>query len=152
MVRLRIICGCYEIGSPIKRHLSRKKYPLTPKYRNGVRHWVELWLGNPVLTTTNRSFFVPQQIPLQLGWAQMETLKNGHGWARPQNLNLEGKGTRDAKATSRDCPRWDLSHNHERPHRGYSNQGRRPYETFIQGKKSITKGQKAQEVKSDKVA
>ena len=51
-----------------------------------------------------------------------------------------------------DLDEWLRHYNHERPHRGYRNQGRRPYETFIQGKKSITKGQKAQEVKSDKVA
>lgn len=51
-----------------------------------------------------------------------------------------------------DLDTWIHHYNFKRPHRGYRNQGRRPYETFTQGKKSLNKESKAQEVKSDKVA
>lgn len=51
-----------------------------------------------------------------------------------------------------DLDTWLNHYNYERPHRGYRNMGRRPYETFNKSKKSAEKGSKAQEVKPDKVA
>jgi len=38
-----------------------------------------------------------------------------------------------------DLDKWVNHYNHERPHRGYRNQGRKPYETFTMGKKEIAK-------------
>ena len=38
-----------------------------------------------------------------------------------------------------DLDKWVNYYNYERPHRGYRNQGRRPYETFSAGKKEIGK-------------
>jgi transposase InsO family protein len=51
-----------------------------------------------------------------------------------------------------DLDAWIDHYNFKRPHRGYRNQGRRPYETFTKGRKSAGKESKAQEVQSDKVA
>ncbi len=39
----------------------------------------------------------------------------------------------------KDLDKWLGHYNHERPHRGYRNQGRRPHETFTKGKNEITK-------------
>ena len=50
-----------------------------------------------------------------------------------------------------DLDEWLHKYNHERPHRGYRNLGRRPYETFQQGKKLIEKT-KPKEVKVEKAA
>ena len=47
---------------------------------------------------------------------------------------------------------WLNHYNHKRPHRGYRNMGRRPYETFLEGKKLIGKTTKTKEVKQKKAA
>lgn len=39
----------------------------------------------------------------------------------------------------KDLDKWVNHYNNERPHRGYRNQGRKPYETFTEGKKEIAK-------------
>ncbi|MDI6799911.1 MAG: integrase core domain-containing protein, partial [Actinomycetota bacterium] len=39
----------------------------------------------------------------------------------------------------KDLDVWLKFYNHERPHRGYRNLGRRPYETFVEGKKLTLK-------------
>lgn len=41
-----------------------------------------------------------------------------------------------------DLDTWLHHYNHERPHRGYRNLGRRPYETFTEGKKLIGKSKR----------
>jgi len=46
-----------------------------------------------------------------------------------------------------DLDKWIDHYNHERPHRGYRNQGRRPNETFTLGKKEIAKHQKQKSAK-----
>jgi len=46
-----------------------------------------------------------------------------------------------------DLDKWLHHYNHERPHRGYRNQGRRPNETFTLGKKEIAKHQKQKSAK-----
>jgi len=51
-----------------------------------------------------------------------------------------------------DLDAWLHKYNHERPHRGYRNLGRRPYETFTAGKKLIGKTSKTKEVKVEKAA
>jgi len=38
------------------------------------------------------------------------------------------------KALQKELDKWFHHYNHERPHRGYRNQGRRPMETFELGK------------------
>lgn len=47
----------------------------------------------------------------------------------------------------KDLDRWLEHYNKERPHRGYRNQGRKPYETFTLGKKEIAKHTEKKEVK-----
>ena len=51
-----------------------------------------------------------------------------------------------------DLDKWLDHYNHERPHRGYRNMGRRPYETFTEGKKLIGKTTKKKEVETRKAA
>ena len=51
-----------------------------------------------------------------------------------------------------DLDTWLDHYNHQRPHRGYRNMGRRPYETFTQGKKLTGKSTRAKEVKTGKAA
>jgi transposase InsO family protein len=51
-----------------------------------------------------------------------------------------------------DLDAWLHHYNHERPHRGYRNMGRRPYETFQEGKKLIGKKNKTKGVKTRKAA
>lgn len=45
-----------------------------------------------------------------------------------------------------DLDAWIKEYNFERPHRGYRNMGRKPYETFTEGKKLIPKEGKRKEV------
>lgn len=53
----------------------------------------------------------------------------------------------------KDLDRWMHHYNYERPHRGYRNQGRRPYETFSAGKNEIGKSKdKKDEIKEVKKA
>ena len=52
----------------------------------------------------------------------------------------------------KDLDQWLDHYNHERPHRGYRNMGRRPYETFLEGKKLIGKKPAKKEVKLKKAA
>lgn len=52
----------------------------------------------------------------------------------------------------KDLDEWLYNYNHKRPHRGYRNMGRRPYETFTQGKKLIGKTTKKKEVEMKKAA
>ncbi len=47
----------------------------------------------------------------------------------------------------KDLDKWLEHYNKERPHRGYRNQGRKPYETFTLGKKEIAKHTEKKEVK-----
>lgn len=47
----------------------------------------------------------------------------------------------------KDLDRWLDHYNKKRPHRGYRNQGRKPYETFVAGKKEIAKHTEKKEVK-----
>ena len=49
-----------------------------------------------------------------------------------------------------DLDAWLKHYNHERPHRGYRNQGRRPYETFSKGKKEMDKVKKSKDDKEVK--
>lgn len=51
-----------------------------------------------------------------------------------------------------DLDDWLSFYNKERPHRGYRNMGRRPVETFEEGKKLIPKKGKIKEVKGKKAA
>jgi transposase InsO family protein len=51
-----------------------------------------------------------------------------------------------------DLNEWLRRYNHERPHRGYRNLGRRPYETFLEGKKLIGKKPATKEVSLKKAA
>ncbi len=50
-----------------------------------------------------------------------------------------------------DMDKWLERYNRQRPHRGYRNQGRKPYETFTLGKKEVakikSKGKDTKEVK-----
>jgi Integrase core domain len=39
----------------------------------------------------------------------------------------------------KDLDKWIHRYNHERPHEGYRNQGRKHYETFALGKKEVEK-------------
>jgi transposase InsO family protein len=47
----------------------------------------------------------------------------------------------------KDLDKWTDHYNGERPHRGYRNQGRKPYETFTIGKKEIARYTEKKEVK-----
>jgi hypothetical protein len=47
----------------------------------------------------------------------------------------------------KDLDKWLEHCNKRRPHRGYRNQGRKPYETFTAGKKEIDKHTDKKEVK-----
>ncbi|NPV54701.1 MAG: IS481 family transposase [Firmicutes bacterium] len=49
-----------------------------------------------------------------------------------------------------DLDAWLKHYNYERPHRGYRNLGRKPYETFSKGKKEVDKGKKADDDKEVK--
>jgi len=52
-----------------------------------------------------------------------------------------------ADELQKDLDKWTDHYNNERPHRGYRNQGRKPFETFMMGKKEIAKHTEKKEVK-----
>ena len=56
-----------------------------------------------------------------------------------------------ADELQKDLYAWVHHYNYERPHRGYRNIGRKPYETFTRGKREVEKnrGKKEWEVRKE---